>query len=129
MALHFDFVGGSEFSVSTDELEIAFFESFDTPELEVVDEAGFAIAQGVDVDSGFADADTKFVGFANGPHSLGGFEEGFGGHATAQDAKPSQLFGAVDYGDGESKSRGFFCGGVSSAASADDNQIKFVLHA
>lgn len=37
------------------------------------------------------------MGFANSAESIGGFEEGFGGHAATEDAESAEFAGPFDH--------------------------------
>jgi hypothetical protein len=41
----------------------------------------------------------EFIGLANGAEAVGRFEEGFGRHATTEDAESAQFAGSLDDGN------------------------------
>src|SRR5207237_1780827 len=69
---------------------------------------------------------TPRFGVAGQMHDFGGIKEGFGGHATAQDAQAADIVATFDNHGLKPGGGGGAGSGVTGAAAADDCQVKLV---
>ncbi len=91
---------------------------------EVLDEGVLAGHHLGEVEADIVGADAPRFWVAGQVQDLGGVEEGFGGHAAAQDAKPADFLAALNDDGFQALGHGGPRGRIPAAAAADDGEVE-----
>ncbi len=119
-------MGVGEPGGGADEFEPSVVQLASTVVGELLDEGVFAGHGGGEVEVEVRALDAPGGGLAGLLEEFGGVEEGFGGHAAAQDTESAQFFGSIDHDRVQAGGGGGAGGGVAGAAAAEDGHVILV---
>lgn len=113
---------------AADEIEAPVLELASPVIGEFTDEAFFPGDDFIHACSGLRRAQSEFLRPAYRAGTVRRFDEGFRGHAAAQDAETAEIAGAIDDRDAETEIMGGPCRRVAGAAAAEDEKIVVFFH-
>ncbi len=119
----FDGVGADEFREGAVEVVLAAAHGIDAVVCELLNGVDFALVQGLHIDGSAGNVEAEFFGVLGEVEDFGGVDEGFGGHAAAQDAESAELLGSVDDSDAVGDTAGDAGCVEAAGAAADGNKV------
>lgn len=93
---------------------------------EVFNQVAFACADGRHIWLTDGGIESELASATEGEGAIGGLDEGFAGHATAQDAEATEFVRAIDDSGFHAEGRCGASGSITGATAADDGEIERV---